>query len=250
MMSMDFLLTCGQVTGQLTDYQEGALAPMAQLRIRLHLALCHGCQGFLASIRALPKLMATTQTDADLDIARAVLAKAKARLGEPRMARIPATLAAELAAGGEPLLRLQALAHLALAEGRVSTQEPYLPPEVLEHLPSPEAWKWWSLGLGGARVTKLTTSADNKYELLLMALPRRSRVPTHQHLGSESVLILQGGLDDRTTIAEPGHWRFYDKGHPDHAPTSTPEGCWALIRVEVDGIRFKGWRGWFQTFLG
>ena len=194
--------------------------------------------------------MAAVQTDSDLEIARAVLAKAKARLGQPRTTRIPATLAAELAAGGEPLLRLQALAHLAIAEGRTPTQAPYLPPEVLEHLPSPEAWKWVSLGLGGARVAKLITSADRQFELLLMALPGKRRVPAHRHLGSESLLILQGGLDDGTRIAEPGHWRFYDKGHPDHAPNSTQEGCWALIRVEADGVRFKGWRGWVQSFLG
>lgn len=248
-MSTALLFSCSDITDQLTDYQEGALSPLTQLRLRAHLALCRGCQAFLASMQALPKLMAAVQADTELDIAQTVLAKAKARLGEPRTARIPATLALELATGGEPLLRLQALAHLALAEGRTPSQEPYLPPEVLELLPSPEAWKWWSLGLGGARVAKLLTSADNHYELLLMAMPGRSRVPAHHHLGSESLLILQGGLDDGTRIAEPSHWRFYDKGHPDHAPTSTQEGCWALIRVEADGIRFKGWRGWSQRWL-
>lgn len=249
-MSPPLFLTCREVTDRLTFYQEGALSPLSRLRVGLHLGLCRGCQAFLASLRSLPKLVALFAPDPDLEIAKSVLAKATARLGEPRIHRIPATLGAELSAGGEPLLRLQALAHLALIEGRNPTQAPYLLPGVLEHLPPLDTWKWRSLGLGGARVAHLATSVNRKFELLIMSLPPNRRFPAHHHLGSESLLILQGGLDDGTTIAEPGHWRFYEKGHPDHAPTSSQEGCWALVRVEADGIRFKGWRGWFQRWLG
>lgn len=248
-MSMALLLTCRDVTDRLTDYQEGALSPLSHFRVRLHLAICKGCQHFLTSVQVLPKLGGVIQTPEDFEIGRAVLARAKARLGVPRPGRVPEPLASELAAGGDPLLRLQALTHLACTEGRLLAGEPYLPPEVLERLPSPTIWKWWTLGLRGARLAKLASSPDGKRDLMLLSIPGDRHFPSHRHLGRESVLILQGGLDDGLGIAEPGEWRHYGEGHPEHSPLSTPEGCWALILSDTGGVRLTGWRGWFQGWL-
>lgn len=248
-MSTALLLTCREVTARLTDYEEGSLPPLSSLRVRLHLALCKGCRRFLHSLQALPQWMGSETKPEELDIAKAVLARTQAKLGQPRASRIPGPLAAELAGGGDALLRLMALTHLAFTEGRTPTQEPYLPPEILEQLPPASGWTWWSLGLRGARVGRIQASADGKQELMLLSMPGGRRFPAHAHLGRESALILHGGMDDGLGVAEPGEWRHYEPGHPKHAPRSTAEGCWALIRADAGGIRFQGWRGWCQGWL-
>ena len=248
-MSQALLLNCREVTDRLTDYQEGALTPWVSFRVGLHLALCKGCQAFLTSLKTLPRLLGSPQGDGDLEIAKAVLARAKGKLGQARPARIPAALAAELAGGGDPLLRLQSLTHLAFVEGRITAQAPFLPPEVLEQVPPQNAWEWWTLGLRGARLAKLAASPDGGQELWILSMRGGQRFPTHRHLGQETLLILQGGLDDGLGIAEPGEWRHYPQGHPEHAPVSTAEGCWALIRLDAGSVRLAGWRGWLQSWL-
>lgn len=248
-MSLDLLLTCRDVTNRLTDYQDGALPPLARLRVRMHLFLCTGCQAFLKTFRLLPSWVQAGPTEADLERTSVILANVKARLKEPRVNRVPSALAGQLAAGGDPLLRLQSLTHLAFAEGRAPEAEPFLPPEVLSQLPPPPTWRWWTLGLRGTRAALLSASTDAKQQLLLLALPGGSRFPAHLHLGQESILVLHGGLDDGRGFAEPGEWRHYAAGHPDHAPVAAPEGCWALIRMDKGGIRLLGWRGWFQRWL-
>lgn len=248
-MIRTLLFTCDKVTDLLTDFQEGSLPPLQALRVRVHLSLCRGCQAFLASLRTLPRYLGGLP-EADSDTLQRILARAKACLGKPHVPAIPGPLAAELAAGGNDLLRLQALTHLALAEGRGEPKAPHLPPEVLEKLPPPDTWHWHTLGLGGARWTRLALSQVPAQELLLLVMPSRGRFPAHRHLGSESLLVLHGGLEDGQGVAEPGQWRYYEKGHAPHAPRATEEGCWVLVRMDAGAVRLEGWRGWIQRLLG
>ena len=49
--------TCEEVTGLLTDLEEGALGPLAWTGVRVHLGLCPPCRAFLASLRRTPLLL-------------------------------------------------------------------------------------------------------------------------------------------------------------------------------------------------
>lgn len=247
---MSLLFTCRDVSGRLTDLEEGALPWATRLRVRAHLALCAGCRAFRASLRALPGLVRPALAPIpDPAPARAALAGALARLGRPRT-RVPAAIQEALDAGtADPLLRVQARVHQWLREPGPSPEAPYLPADVLEALPPPSAWPWWRLGLGGARMARLLTSPDGRHELLLLALPEGRRFPAHRHGGAESLLVLQGGLDDGARHADRGTWLHYAAGHPPHAPRAEGGACWALILADADAVHLEGWRGLAQTLL-
>lgn len=249
---MTLLLTCTQVTERLTDHLEGALPARLRWRVATHLALCPGCRAFLASLRRVPGLVraATTAPPAPLpEGARAALAGALARLGQPRP-RVPAVVATALAEGhADPLLALLARTQAALLAGRGEGEAPFLPAEIREGIPPADAWSWWRAGLGGARIARVTRSLETGLELLLVTLPGGGRFPAHGHCGTEHLLVLQGGLDDGVTHAGPGTWLHYPATHPQHAPSADAEGCWALVVVEPSAVRMAGWRGWAQRLL-
>ncbi len=249
---MGLLFTCAQVTERLTELQEGALPPLAALRVRTHLGLCAGCRALLRSMRALPRLvreaLPSGETAAPPE-ARSALAGALARLGQPRP-RIPEPLARELASTKPDLpLRLMALAYQILAEGRQAPDEPHLPPEVLRELPTPDTWSWWDRGLGGARMARVATSEDRRHELYVLHMPGGRSIPRHHHEGAESLVVLRGGLSDGVRHGDPGDWLYYEAGHPAHAPTAEEGGCWVLIRCDAGAVRLQGWRGWIQRLM-
>lgn len=247
---MTLLLTCHQVTDRLTDYDEGALPRLFRWRMATHLSLCPGCRAFLASLRRIPGLVkaALAEEPETPPEARTALAGALARLGRPRL-RVPGP-AAETLAAGEALLPYLAKSQAAVAAGLLPREAPYLPAEVLADLPDPNTWRWWSLGLGGARMARLKTCDQGHSDLYLLHMPPGGRFPAHRHQGAESLLVLQGGLEDGTTHGDPGTWFHYTAGHPGHAPVADATGCWALVWAETDAVRLEGWRGWAQRLLG
>jgi len=80
--------------------------------------------------------------------------------------------------------------------------------------------------------------------LLLVYAPPSSTLQPHRHLGSESMLILDGGLEDRGREYGPGDWVHYPAGSC-HAPRMAPSGCWCLIREE-GAVRFLGPAAWLR----
>jgi hypothetical protein len=53
---MKLIPSCTEVHAGLTDYLEGSLPFRKRLGIRLHLFLCHACEGLLKALEALPGL--------------------------------------------------------------------------------------------------------------------------------------------------------------------------------------------------
>lgn len=257
---MTLMLTCAEVTDHLTDFMEGATPFSLRWRMRTHLSLCPGCKAFLESLRQLPLLVRTALAAEEEPpaAARAALSGALARLvlrspttqalagGQPRP-KVADLLAGD---GSSDLLGLLQRTQAALHEGPLPTAPPYLPAEILQELPPQSAWSWWGLGLGGARLARVQRSGNGRQELFLLAMPPHCRFPLHGHGGAETLLVLQGGLEDGPRHGQPGDW-FHHAEHPaEHAPVADATGCWALVCCDSDALRLQGWRGWVQRFLG
>ncbi|GHD98500.1 hypothetical protein U879_00055 [Defluviimonas sp. 20V17] len=64
------MLSCKEVTERASALIDGELGPLQTLRMRLHLAMCHGCAHFLAQMRATRALTMTTLPSDPPDAAR------------------------------------------------------------------------------------------------------------------------------------------------------------------------------------
>lgn len=258
-----FMPTCEEVVALLTDYEEGALGPLDWLGLKLHLAICPPCQGFLTTFERTPALLrrlAAEETVAAGPVgggAEQALAGALAALREGRIPRgpqlhpEPAAWAA-LQPGGDPLLALLLRVHLGHCGTCRGTQGEghALPPSahpldaLRPHLPPESQWSWSSHGLGGAQVARVMVDPISGSVLSVARLQGGRRVPRHDHLGQETSVLLCGGLQDGPAHLAPGDWIAHAQGHR-HAPAADPRGeCWALVRLE-GGIRFEGWRALF-----
>lgn len=254
--------TCAETAAALSDYEEGIL-PLGQfLKVRAHLFNCHGCRTLRATLRAVPPVAALSLDRGPVDhaLARRALEGALARLAQPGAPRlwpatpVPAEAQRLLATDPDLPLRILAATHAILARSRAplgagpgdAPREAWpLPQETLDALPPPEHWVWQE-GRGGDRRTELFADTQVGLRLLLVYAPPRLTIPPHRHLGSESVLVLDGSMADQGRDVGRGAWVH----HPDgscHAPRIAPSGCWCLVREEGT-VRYLGPAGWLHNF--
>jgi predicted ChrR family anti-sigma factor len=243
-------LGCQDTTARLTDYSEGALPWNERLFVSLHLKRCHRCRGLLADLTALPILVRKSEMPV-LDLAplaaRALEGALKA-LGRPRLmdpSPVPEAVRSLLSAGADLPLQLMAQAHEAMFQGGSSRQEPYLPASILEQLPRPETWKWKPSGQ--ARRALLAVDPKGGQRLSILYAPPKCQFPGHVHRGTESLLILEGEMEDGGRCLGNGDWVHLEEGSS-HAPYVFEEGCWCLVRDE-GSIGFKGAFGWLRQLV-
>ena len=249
---MSLLLTCAQVAGLLEDYEEGIL-PLGQfLKVKVHLYNCPECRALLATLRALPELLgrALTMEDDFQAKAQAALDGALARLAQGQGTRawpatpVPQEAQALLDAGGDLPLRLLEEAHQLVARERPSRVHPHhLPQAVLDQLPPPFQWSW-ATDADGLRRAELLTDPVGGQRLSLVYAPPGSRLTPHRHLGSESLLVLEGTLKDGGVSCPIGSWLHFGPGSS-HGPRIPASGCWYLVRQEGT-VAFRGLGGWLR----
>lgn len=247
---MGMFWTCEETTAALSDYLDGILPLGPFLKTRAHLFNCPGCRTLLATLRAVPALAGATlkpgagtppQAQRALEGALARLAR-----GEASRRTLPVPLAARQALAADPdlAMRLLASTHAQLDAQRLTEASPYpLPQDTLDRLPPPERWRWQEAG-NGIRRAELLADSGKDVRLLLLYAPPGSLLPPHRHLGSESILVLDGGLDDQGRDYQRGDWIHYAQGSC-HALRMAPSGCWCLVR-EQGAVRFLGPAAWLR----
>lgn len=251
---MSFLLNCERVAALLSDYQDGSLPWIVALRVRVHLASCQACRSVSGTLRAVPGLVARVLAAEPVGVppeAKAALARVLTRLKEEPRELVAPTPVPEgvrvLQAEGklDESFRLLALAHRAFRSVLPREDEPHLPQELTRELAPREQWIWQQRG--GLTFVELFQDAFTGSRLNLVWAPAGYRVPFHSHQGSESLLILEGGMRDEAGDHEAGQWVHYGNGTR-HTPVMTDEGCWCLVR-EDGGQRFEGPLGWVRNLL-
>ncbi len=231
-------LNCRECAGSLSDFRDGIL-PLGQfLRIRIHLFNCPACRSLLATLRALPGLVAQglPREPGGEALAQLALAGALARLARPEEPRAwaatPVPEAAQDLLAGRPDLPLRVLAatHALITRERLPRPGGSLPQPILDQLPAPERWTWEEAA-NGSRKAGLLAEPMGGPRLSLVYAPPGSAFPPHQHLGSESILILDGSMADRGHEFARGGWAHHPEGSC-HAPQVGPDGCRCLVREE------------------
>jgi predicted ChrR family anti-sigma factor len=239
---MSMFLTCEAANARLSDYEDGALSLWQTFLVRLHLLFCPQCRAILATLRALPRLVQVLE-EAPPGHGEAALAAAleKMTLGGARpwpRSPVPAEAAALLDTGPDLPLTLLASAHHSVARTRVPEPGPYhLPKGILDQLPPEDQWRWLE-GAQGRRRVELLQDAQGR-RLILAYAPTGARGKRHRHLGSESILVLAGTMEDSGRTLAPGDWVYHDRGSV-HAPEIRETDCWCLIREE-GGVETLGW---------
>ncbi|HJV23466.1 MAG TPA: zf-HC2 domain-containing protein [Holophagaceae bacterium] len=247
------LLTCRDVTALLSEFQEGSLRLDLRLRMKAHLALCPPCRAFLASLRALPGMVARLTAAEPIEPAglesllQGALGRIQAREGRQPAHHPPEALWRQ--AEQDPSLGLLLGAHLGRCEGCRAAHgslTPFQPAAgdalgaALRARLDPESrWTWHRLGLGGSRVAEVLRLGNHSLQLLV--LPEGVRFPDHRHAAPEVALVLEGRTFDGPDVVGSGDLRVYGPGQA-HAPVGAgPGDCLVLIRTEGPP-RFTGWR--------
>lgn len=242
---MGLFYTCEDTSAALSHYLDGVLPLAPFLKARAHLFGCPDCRVLLATLRALPALAAAAlkETDVRAEAQRALdgalerLTRGEAR---PRAEAAPPGVEAET----DLPMRLLAATHAALNRAGTLLAAPWpLPQDTLDRLPPPERWRWQEAE-NGIRKAELIEDPRRGVRLLLVYAPPSATLTPHRHLGSESILVLEGGLEDRGREYRPGAWIHYSAGSC-HAPRMTPSGCWCLVREEGT-VRFLGPAAWLR----
>jgi len=232
---MSPFLSCEQSYAMLSDYADGLLGPWDAFRMKLHLLFCPDCRAILATLRALPYLLADLE-EAPPDAGLAALEAAMARIGQPTArpwlaTPVPEDVRTRLEPAPDPPLAILAAAHREVALARGPLPGPYhLPPAILAELPPESQWRWIEHP-SGLRRAELLAGAGTGPRLLLEYAPPHARIRAHRHLGSESCLVLAGSLRDAGGLATAGDWLHHGPGSV-HAPAAEAEACWCLIREE------------------
>jgi predicted ChrR family anti-sigma factor len=232
---MSLMLTCEETAATLSDYLDGVLPLGKLLQVKVHLYRCPACRALLATLRALPELMAqAAQVPEPIPAeAQAALQGALARLGQPRpWPATPVPAAAREVLAGEPdqPMRLLAAAHAQVArQRRPRATSDRLPAEVLAQVPPEAQWRWQDAGAGVRKAELLTDTAGHR--LVLVHAQPGARIAAHRHLGSESILVLEGAMVDAGRTYAAGAWLHHGMGSS-HAPRVLESGCWALVREE------------------
>jgi len=203
----------------LLEHAGGELDLAMRVVVAAHLDLCPGCAA----------------------VASGLAAPGGWRLGHdgaPRETPPPALwerIEAEVAAGAAP--------------GAAVPAAIPLPPAARAELPGGARPRWWSLGLGGARMAHLATDPVTGAHLLLGRMPGGRRFPWHEHLGSEHATVLAGGYDDEGGEHLAGDFAVYDPGSAHGPQTLDGDSCWLVVRL-AGSVRFRGWRGALQRIAG
>lgn len=247
------LLTCRDVTGLLTELEEGSLSFGLRLRLKTHLALCPPCRAFLASLQALPKALSGLTLREPVaqetleDLLQGALGRIQAKEGLQPSFHPAGALWAQ--ADQDPTLGLLLGAHLGRCESCRSARGSATPFQPVAGDPlgtalrarlDPEArWTWHSLGLRGSRVAEVLRNGNRALHLLV--LPEGVRFPEHHHAAAEVALVLEGRTFDGPDLVGSGDVRAYTPGQA-HAPVGAGPGeCLVLIWSEGPP-RFRGWR--------
>lgn len=244
---MTLLLSCRNATQLLTEFQEGTLTLERSAQVRLHLLACAPCRALLREVKAVPHMLRQVTEegfDRFLPQGKAALSSALARLGQPRRREqrvhpVPEALRSRLATDADQPLKILAAAHAAMANGEVGTAAPFIPPSVMAQLPRPETWTWRKVG--GTRIATILTDPSEGQRLLLMHAPPHFEAMSHTHKGSESILVLEGDMEEGDHLYQNGQWVHFGDGST-HAPKVFSEGCWALIREE-GSAQYHGFLG-------
>lgn len=201
-------------TERLSDYMLGRLDPSFRVVLEAHLAFCDGCR---ARVSKLAECLE--------DPLQTIPAQA-----------VPSTLYSSL------LARVRALP--APTAPRCGNEILPLPASVWPLLPDLGSLRWQGAASPGFRFLRLP-SPHSHADLLLLHLRKACRFPRHGHVGTEQSMILCGGLQDEYGILETGDYEeaTSDKVHRPHALAD--EDCWLISSVD-GGVRFSGWRRWFQ----
>lgn len=251
------LPTCAEVTGLLTDLDEGALGPLLWTGVRVHLGLCPPCRAFLRSLRRTPSLVRALfqEEAAPGSSAERALTGALGLLRQGGLPQGPRLHPehddwAALGTDGDPFAALLLRLHLGWcgacrarhgSDAALETDGGPVPASLRALLPSEDQWRRVRFGLGGGEAARLLKDPISGATLHLVRLPGGHTFPEHRHLGTETTLLLAGGLQDGPAHLRPGDWLAHG---PDtlHAPAADPgDDCWALVRLE-GGVRFSGWR--------
>lgn len=218
----------------LTDFTEGLLPRNQQRLLERHQEACPSCGSLLADIQGLPELVRRADaTEAELrPLASRALANAMQRLSAARPVRLSALPEAVTQVLSGPMdlpLRLMAQVHESFLRGAIPNHAPFLPADVLAQLPPMEAWRWTRRN--GIRRALLAKDPATGQRLSIMFAPPQSQVPAHRHLGSESLLVLHGDMEDGDRCLSDGQWLHLERGSA-HAPCMLSRGCWCLVRDE------------------
>lgn len=252
---MTFLLSCERAAEALGSHHEGSLDWAMEARVRLHLLGCPACRALSSTLLRVPELVRhALASSPDLDPAlcqargREALAAVLPRLGREARRHAPEAMAPEAfrdlaEAAQDTPLRLMALAHRLFQPGAGHPDSGFLPAEVLALLPPVSTWRW--VQHGALRVVELLDEAGTR--LRLLQAPAGFQLPRHAHDGSESILVLAGGMADQEGAYDPGRWVHFPEGSA-HAPCMSEEGCTCLVR-EVGGQHFTGPLGWLRSAL-
>jgi anti-sigma factor ChrR (cupin superfamily) len=237
---MGVTLTCRECAESISDFKDGVLPLLPFLKVRMHLFNCPDCRALLATLRALPALAARslvpdpgTAADEAGRALDAVLERLRRPEPQRAWARTPVPEAAQQLLEGNPdrPLRLLETAHALIAcERTPRSRTGRLPQALLEHLPDPGRWAWEEAADGG-RKAELLAEPQLGLRLLLVYTPPEAAFPPHQHLGSESILVLDGSMADQGHEYARGGWVHHAEGSC-HAPRTGPNGCWCLVREE------------------
>jgi hypothetical protein len=247
-------LTCKEVAELLTEYLERKIPWNQRLLTRLHLRLCPGCQHLLDELMSLPRLFERfdqLDTEELRPIGEAALANVIGHLNDSRRPRflpespVPQTAQRMLSSFADLPLRLLAMTHSAMMQGTAPKTEPFLPEEVLELLPSPKQWKWKHFP-GGIRKALLWAQGGGP-SLSLVFMPPNFSLASHTHIGSESLLVLEGELEHEDRCLTNGDWIHMESGSS-HSPYAFNHGCWCLVRDEGT-VHFTGPLGWAKGMV-
>lgn len=247
-------LSCREAIARFTDYRERALPWNQRLLTRMHLWRCPECREVFEEFDVLPRLVTrfgTLDESAFTALGEAALAKAMLRLEESHPSRrlspspVPQPVQRLLERAADLPLRLMAQTHAAMLQDLAPRREPFLPEEVLAQLPPRQSWKW-SHSPGGVRRARLH-AAETGPSLSLVFMPPDFSLGRHTHLGSESLLVLDGELEHEDRCLTDGDWIHLEPGTR-HAPHAFGRGCWCLVRDEGTQ-RFEGPMGWFKGFV-
>jgi anti-sigma factor ChrR (cupin superfamily) len=246
-------LTCREVASLLTEYLERTISWERRIQTGMHMRRCPGCRKMLDDLEALPGLVSRFEPLLPKELtaaAPALLAAAVERLGHKRTYRLPEssmppTVRRLLSPLADLPLRLMAQTHMALLQGPSPESEPYLPESILAQLPPEQTWTWRQFP-GGIRRAQLLAEANGPTLSLVFMPPNFSLAP-HTHFGSESLLVLEGELEQADQCLSRGDWIHMESGSS-HAPCAYGRGCWCLARDE-GSIHFASPFGWGRSLM-
>lgn len=186
----------------------GALPLGRRVMVESHLAFCPPCRAAVAELslgggRHLRALAAAEAPPAALW--RKIAARVASEMAAPRDlladTPLPAAARAELPALAEPLA-------------------------------------WAGLGEAPARLARLWADPEGELELYLIENPPATAFPYHRHLGSEDLLVLEGGIEDAYGHYRAGDFQHYVRDTAHEPRIDAGATCWAITCVQ-GGVSFE-----------